>query len=391
MARKRFLIIGDGAAGLAAAERIRYADPSASIGLYTDDPSPGYYRAALTNFLLGELREEQVWAVPPSFYDELSIQRALVRVAKVETDKKLLWLAQGGRPIHYDALVLACGARARPPTFDGSMLPGVMVMRTLSDVHRVFDLIKLKGLRSAVICGGGPLALEWAHGLTHRGIKVMMVVRDRKFLPGAIDNVSSDLLLARLRQGGVEVRMGDEVVQAVPGPQGRVAGVILKSGERVGCELVGVAFGVICNSEFLQGSPIALSKQGGIVVDERASAEQRDAIAGIASGGAGGPMAALSGLVGKFLGVEAAPIDFKRNGNSWSVTASNKIRLAGHGATGLNPDAAPMQLTNTGHPAADTFSLARAMDSRVAVLGVSWSDSTGRNNAQYAPFSWANA
>lgn len=269
MPGKRYIIIGDGAAGTTAAQTLRQSDPTATIAILSDDPNAAYYRAALTNFLLGELREEQVWAVPPSFYDELSIQRALVRVAKVETDKKLLWLAQGGRPIQYDALVLACGARARPPAFDGAMLPGVMVMRTLSDVHRVFDLIKLKGLRSAVICGGGPLALEWAHGLTHRGIKVMMVVRDRKFLPGAIDNVSSDLLLARLRAGGVEVRMGDEVVQAVPGPQGRVAGAILRSGERVGCELVGVAFGVICNSEFLQGSPVALAKNGGILVDDQ--------------------------------------------------------------------------------------------------------------------------
>src|SRR4030095_10558427 len=81
----------------------------------------------------------------------------------------------------------------------------------------------------------------------------------------------------------------------------------------------------------------------GVVGDERASAEQRDAIAAIASGSAGGPMAALSGLVGKVLGVESAPIAFKREGNSWSVTSANKIRLAGHGATGLNPDAAPMQ------------------------------------------------
>lgn len=266
---KRYIIIGDGAAGTTAAQALRQADASATIAILSDDPAAAYYRAALTNFLLGELREEQVWAVPPSFYDEFAIHRALVRVAKVETDRKLLWLAQGGRPIPYDALLVASGARARPPAFDGHLLPGVMVMRTLSDVHRVFDLIKLKGLRSAVICGGGPLALEWAHGLTHRGIKVMMVVRDRKFLPTAIDNVSSDLLLARLRQGGVEVRMGDEVVQAVPGPQGRVGGVILKSGERVGCELVGVAFGVICNSEFLQGSPIALAKNGGILVNDQ--------------------------------------------------------------------------------------------------------------------------
>src|SRR6266498_61784 len=52
----------------------------------------------------------------------------------------------------------------------------------------------------------------------------------------------------------------------------------------------------------------------GVIADERASAEQRDAITAIASGGGGGPMAALSGLVGKFLGVESAPIKFDRNG-----------------------------------------------------------------------------
>ncbi|HJR58311.1 MAG TPA: DUF1326 domain-containing protein [Vicinamibacterales bacterium] len=129
----------------------------------------------------------------------------------------------------------------------------------------------------------------------------------------------------------------------------------------------------------------------GVVVDERATAEQRDAITGIASGGAGGPIAALSGLVGTFLGVESAPIEFKRTGVSWSVNASNLVRMAAQGATGLNPGGEPMQLTNTGHPAADTFSLARASNSHVAALGVSWDDTTGRNNGQYAPFSWRNA
>jgi hypothetical protein len=128
----------------------------------------------------------------------------------------------------------------------------------------------------------------------------------------------------------------------------------------------------------------------GVVIDERATAEQREAIAGIASGSAGGPMAALGGLVGKFLGVESAPIRFQQDAASWSVQASNLIRLAGRPATGLNPDAAPMQLTNTGHPASDTFTLARAADSHVAALGISWSDAGGRNNAQYAPFAWRN-
>jgi len=270
VSQKRYIIIGDGAAGTTAAQSLRAADKGATIAILSDDPHAAYFRAALTNYLLGELREEQIWAVPPSFYDEYAIHRALVRVAQVDTKRGLLWLAQGGRPIGYDSLVLACGSRARPPTFEGAWLPGIMTMRTLQDVHRVMDLIKLKGLKTAIVVGGGPLALEWAHGLSHRGVNVMMVVREQKFLPGAIDNVSSDLLLARLRHAGVQVRMGDEVVAAAPGPQGRVGAVMLKSGERVAAELVCVAIGVICNSEFLGAeSGIKLAKNGGIEVDDQ--------------------------------------------------------------------------------------------------------------------------
>jgi hypothetical protein len=129
----------------------------------------------------------------------------------------------------------------------------------------------------------------------------------------------------------------------------------------------------------------------GVVADERASAEQRDAMTAIASGAAGGPMAALSGLVGKFLGVESAPIRFDRSGIQWSVTASNFVDMAAAGAKGLNPEAEPLHLENTGHPAADRFALARASKSHVHALGLTWDDVSGGNNGQYAPFSWRSA
>jgi hypothetical protein len=130
----------------------------------------------------------------------------------------------------------------------------------------------------------------------------------------------------------------------------------------------------------------------GLVADDRASAEQRDAITAIASGAAGGPMAALSGLIGKFLGVESAPIRFDRKGASWSVKASTLVDMAASGAMGLNPQATePLHLDNTGHPAANRVALARASKSSVHALGLSWDDATGTNNGQYAPFSWQSA
>lgn len=142
-------------------------------------------------------------------------------------------------------------------------------------------------------------------------------------------------------------------------------------------------------------TPEAMSKGNwsvGIIADDRATSEQRDAIVAVASGAAGGPMAALSGLVGKLLGVESAPIRFDRTGASWSVNASNLVDMAAEGAMGINPSATePLYLDNTGHPAADRFALARASRSHVHALGLNWDDASGKNNGQYAPFSWRSA
>ena len=130
----------------------------------------------------------------------------------------------------------------------------------------------------------------------------------------------------------------------------------------------------------------------GVIVDARASAEQREAITAISSGAAGGPMAALSPLVGIFLGVESAPIRFDRSGVEWSVTAPGLVDIAARPAMGINPDATePIYLSNTGHPAADRFALAHALRSQVTALGLSWKDASGTNHGQYAPFSWRGA
>lgn len=130
----------------------------------------------------------------------------------------------------------------------------------------------------------------------------------------------------------------------------------------------------------------------GLLADERANDAQREAITAIASGAAGGPMAGLSGLIGTFLGVEPAPIVFDRNGARWSVKAAGFVDMAAEGTMGMNPNATePLCLDNTGHPAADRIALSRASKTRISVLGIAMDDSSGKNNGQYAPFSWRSA
>jgi hypothetical protein len=130
----------------------------------------------------------------------------------------------------------------------------------------------------------------------------------------------------------------------------------------------------------------------GLIIDERATPTQRDAITAIASGAAGGPMAGLSGLIGKFLGAESASIEFKSDGSTWSVTAPKFVEIAGKAVMGVDPsNPKPVALGNTGHPAADPVFVVSPTKSRVDALGLSWSDATGTNSGLFAPFSWRSA
>ena len=127
----------------------------------------------------------------------------------------------------------------------------------------------------------------------------------------------------------------------------------------------------------------------GLIVDEHASDEQTQAIAAIASGEAGGPMAALTPLVAKIAGIEKRPIRFEGNGMKYSVTAGELLDEACEGvASAANPDE-PMHIDNTMHPVNPKLALARASHSHMHAFGIDWDDSSGTRNGHFAPLSWA--
>lgn len=256
----RHIIVGDGAAGTTAAYYIRTADKSASITIVSDDPNSAYYRAALTNYLLGELQESQLFAVPPDFYIENSIDRILARVSSVDTKNNRITLADD-RQIEYDQLLIASGSRPNTPTFPGAELSGVMTMRTLQDVRTVVDGIRAGRVKHAVVVGGGPLGIEWVQGLMHDKVHVTYLLRGDMFFDRALDRTASDLVISRLRAEGVDVRTNEEIDQAVAGRDGHLRAVHLKNANQtIDCQLAGTAIGIRPNIEFLQDSGIELAK-----------------------------------------------------------------------------------------------------------------------------------
>src|SRR6185369_17442092 len=119
-------------------------------------------------------------------------------------------------------------------------------------------------------------------------------------------------------------------------------------------KLDGLSFAVLLHTP---GAMIQGNWTVGLVVDERASKEQRDALTAIASGQAGGPMAALAPLIGNFGGVEAKPITFEMNGMRRSVSIPGMLDIAIEGIAGAKPDE-PIYFDNVGHPAARRLALA---------------------------------
>lgn len=129
----------------------------------------------------------------------------------------------------------------------------------------------------------------------------------------------------------------------------------------------------------------------GLIVDERASDAQRDAIGAIASGSGGGPMAALGPLVGTFAGIEQRPIRFEKNGMTRSVAIPNVLEQSVAGVAGAADPDRPLVIDNTIHPANPSLALAKATRSHFHAFNIDWDDDSGRTNGHFAPFSWKPA
>lgn len=156
-------------------------------------------------------------------------------------------------------------------------------------------------------------------------------------------------------------------------------------GEKDGVSLDGVAFIVLMHSP----GPMADGNiKVGLVIDEKASGAQTDAIAQIASGAEGGPMEALAPLVGEFAGVEKQAITFETDGLNRAVKAGDLIDQALSGVPSVSKEGEPVYLENTCHPVSSKLALANATHSRFHAFGIDWDDASGNRNGHFSPFSW---
>ena len=160
----------------------------------------------------------------------------------------------------------------------------------------------------------------------------------------------------------------------------------IDKGQKDGVSLDGLAFIVLMLSPGPMGEG---NIKVGLIIDENADDTQTQAIGDIASGAAGGPMAALAPLVGEVAGIEKRPITFEIDGMNSHVKAGELVDQALTGVPSLSKEDEPIYLDNTVHPVSPKIALAKATHSRFHAFGIDWDDASGVRNGHFAPFSWA--
>jgi NAD(P)H-nitrite reductase large subunit len=258
------LIIGCGVAGQTAAETIRGKDKRAEISIVCGEGYPFYYRTALSFFLKGRISEEEVIGKPAGWYEEHNIRLVYGRVTAVDPRLKQVSLNNGQR-LGYDKLLIATGARPIKFPWPGVELGGICTYRTLDCAKRLLTAIQEVKAKQAVVVGGGILGIELVEDLVNMGLKVSLLVRKDMLANLLLDRAGADIIQRQMEREGVEIHYQDEV-EEFQGQNGWVTQVLTKKGNRIPCQIVGIAVGVQPNIEFLEGSGIELNRA--VLVDE---------------------------------------------------------------------------------------------------------------------------
>ena len=259
--RLSYVIVGNGIAGVTAAETVRQEQPSAEITMVAETATPACHRPSLKDYLAGRVEEDGLFARRPSFYADKGVRFLLDRVEDIDVARQQLVLRRG-QGVGYDRLLLATGARARRLTCPGGDLAGVLSLRSVTDYQAALRFLEIA--RRVVVYGGGPLALETVDTLRQRGLRVTHLLRRRQLWADVLDRTASELILHQEQEAGVEVRVEDEIEEIV-GKSGRVQGILTRNGARIPCDLLILAIGSEPVIDCIKASDIACER--GVTVD----------------------------------------------------------------------------------------------------------------------------
>ncbi|NTV41905.1 MAG: NAD(P)/FAD-dependent oxidoreductase [Syntrophobacteraceae bacterium] len=259
----RYVVIGNGIAGIHALEMIRAHDPEGSITVVAGEPFPPYCRPMISLLLEGAIRDRDLPIRPPDFYGTNGVEAVVgERVEHIDVENRVV-VTDRARKIPYDRLLVASGADPRGIKAQGLGLRRIFFMRNQAHVQGMVHC--LPEVKRALVLGGGLVGFKAAYGLLRRGVQVTMLIRSDYPLSMQVDSFAGGLILDELVRKGLQVRVGSEAV-AFEG-NGAVREAHLDDGSALSCEMVVIGKGVRPATSFLPRERIQVDL--GVLVDDR--------------------------------------------------------------------------------------------------------------------------
>ncbi|SHE27492.1 nitrite reductase (NADH) large subunit [Tissierella praeacuta DSM 18095] len=262
MDKAKYLIIGNGIAGLAAAREIRAHDENGTIIMISSESTLTYYRVKLTEYMSKEFTDEELLVSKENWYQDKNIKvilRKLVEDIDITNNKVRL---DDGQEISYEKLLIATGSRPFIPPINGKYKEGLFALRTLKDLHYIKEY--LKSCNDVSLIGGGLLGLEAAWALKELDKKVNIIEFAPYLLPRQLDKEISDKLEKKLSEHGFKIYLSSQAEEILG--DGAVTGIRLNGKRKLESEAVLVSSGIRPNLDLVRNTEIEYNR--GIIVDK---------------------------------------------------------------------------------------------------------------------------
>ena len=259
----KHIILGNGPAGVVAAETLRRAAPGDDILLVGNEDAPPYSRMAIPYLLEGNIDERGTYLrKADDHFAKLRIRQRRGRAVAVNTGKRTI-LFDDGHFEPYDRLLVATGSHPVRPPIPGIDLPQVQTCWTLDDARAIAALAK-PGSRVLQL-GAGFIGCIIMEALIKRGVQLTVVEMGDRMVPRMMTPEAGSMIKRWVEKQGVRVVTKAGVERIENGDKSPLT-VTLSTGEQLDCDLLIVAAGVAPNVAFLEGTPVHVAK--GVLVDE---------------------------------------------------------------------------------------------------------------------------
>jgi apoptosis-inducing factor 3 len=252
------VIVGGGAAGLAAADRLRREGFDGRLTLLSADDSPPVDRPNLSkDFLAGNAPDDWIPLRAPEYYRERGIELVLgARARALDANAKQLRL-EDGRTLGFDALLIATGAEPVRIPVDGADPKQLFYLRSFADSKAI--VARAAGAKRVVVVGASFIGLEVAASLRKRGLAVDVVAPDAQPLGRVLGPELGRVVRGLHEEQGVSFHLGETVRHA----SGRT--VTLSGGGTLDADFLVLGVGVKPALALAESAGLALDR--GISVD----------------------------------------------------------------------------------------------------------------------------